>query len=69
MDKLKVGILGLRRGHSHLRNFLLTDGAEVIGAADRVLQYRDKAAATAAENFDCSAVFSVCTWLHHRRAS
>lgn len=48
MDKLKVGILGLRRGHSHLRNFLLTDEAEVIGAADRIQQWRDKAAETAA---------------------
>ena len=48
MDKLKVGILGLRRGHSHFRNFLLTDEAEVIGAADRIQQWRDRAAETAA---------------------
>jgi len=48
MDKLKVGILGLRRGHSHFRNFLLTEEAEVIGAADRIQQWRDRAAETAA---------------------
>ena len=44
MDKLKVGILGLRRGLSHLRNFLNTEEAEVIGAADRIEQWRDRAA-------------------------
>lgn len=44
MDKLKVGILGLRRGVSHLMNFLNTEEAEVIGAADRIEQWRDKAA-------------------------
>jgi len=44
MDKLKVGILGLRRGLSHLRNFLNTEEAEVIGAADRIGQWRDRAA-------------------------
>ncbi|MFH1572119.1 MAG: Gfo/Idh/MocA family oxidoreductase [Gemmatimonadota bacterium] len=48
MEKLRVGILGLRRGLSHLRNFLNTDGAEVIGAADRIRQWRDRAAAAAA---------------------
>ena len=47
MDKVKVGILGLRRGHSHLRNFLHTEEAEVIGAADRIEQWRDRAAETA----------------------
>lgn len=35
MSKLKVGILGLRRGMTHLRNFLAVEEAEVIGAADR----------------------------------
>ena len=35
MDKLKVGILGLRRGMTHLRNFLAVEEAEVIGACDR----------------------------------
>ncbi len=44
MDKLRVGILGLRRGLSHLRNFLNTEEAEVIGAADRIEQWRDRAA-------------------------
>ena len=43
MDKLKVGILGLRRGLSHLRNFLNTEEAEVIGAADRIEQWRNRA--------------------------
>ena len=44
MDKVKVGILGLRRGLSHLRNFLNTEEAEVIGAADRIPLWRDRAA-------------------------
>ena len=35
MDKLKVGILGLGRGFTHLRNFLSLEEAEVIGACDR----------------------------------
>ncbi len=48
MDKVKVGILGLRRGHSHFRNFLLTPEAEVVGAADRIEQWRTRAAETAA---------------------
>ncbi len=48
MDKITVGILGLRRGHSHFRNFLCTDEAQVIGAADRIGQWRERAAATAA---------------------
>jgi predicted dehydrogenase len=52
MDKVKVGVLGLRRGLSHLRNFLLTEEAEVIGAADRIQQCRDRAAETAA-GMDC----------------
>ena len=49
MDKLKVGVLGLRRGLSHLRNFLNTEGVEVIGAADRIEQWRDRAAEAAAD--------------------
>lgn len=44
MAKLRVGILGLRRGFSHLRNFLAVDDAEVIGAADRVEKWRNRAA-------------------------
>ncbi len=44
MEKLRVGILGLRRGLSHLRNFLTLEDVEVIGAADRIEQWRDRAA-------------------------
>jgi predicted dehydrogenase len=44
LAKLRVGILGLRRGFSHLRNFLAVEDAEVIGAADRIEQWRDRAA-------------------------
>src|SRR5436190_48177 len=36
MDKLRVGILGLGRGLTYLRNFLALDNAQVIGAADRL---------------------------------
>ena len=36
MEKLKVGILGLRRGMAHLHNFLAVEEAEVIGIADRL---------------------------------
>ena len=43
MDKLKVGILGLRRGLSHLRNFLRVERAEVIGCADRIEQWQTRA--------------------------
>jgi len=43
MEKLKVGILGLRRGFSHLRNFLAVEEAEVIGCADRIEQWREQA--------------------------
>lgn len=43
MDKLRVGILGLGRGLTHLRNFLALDNAEVIGAADRLVGRRDRA--------------------------
>jgi predicted dehydrogenase len=44
MAKLRVGILGLRRGYSHLRNFMAVEGAEVVGAADRVEKWRHRAA-------------------------
>jgi predicted dehydrogenase len=44
LAKLRVGILGLRRGLSHLRNFMAVKDAEVIGAADRIEQWRDRAA-------------------------
>ena len=43
MDKLKVGILGLRRGITHLRNFLKVEEAEVIGCADRQDAPRERA--------------------------
>ena len=33
MDKLRIGILGLGRGITHLKNFLTLPEAEVIGAA------------------------------------
>jgi predicted dehydrogenase len=44
LAKLRVGILGLRRGLSHLRNFMAVEDAEVIGAADRVEKWRNRAA-------------------------
>ena len=43
MDKVKVGVLGLRRGITHLRNMLAVEDAVVIGAADRVPERREKA--------------------------
>ena len=43
MEKLKVGILGLRRGITHLRNFLALEEAEVIGACDRLEPCRTRA--------------------------
>ena len=43
MDKLRVGVLGLRRGLTHLRNFLAIEEAEVIGAADRFPACRERA--------------------------
>ena len=45
MEKLRVGILGLRRGMAHLRNFLAVEEAVVIGAADRLPLYREPAEA------------------------
>ena len=43
MSRLKVGIVGLRRGRTHLRNFLKLEQAEVVGAADRFEQCREAA--------------------------
>ncbi len=43
MEKIRVGILGLRRGVAHLRNFLATEQAEVIAACDRFPYYREQA--------------------------
>ena len=34
MDSLKIGVLGLRRGLTHLRNFHALDRARVVGACD-----------------------------------
>jgi len=42
MEKLKVGILGLRRGMTHLRNFLALDEVEVVGACDRFTVCRER---------------------------
>jgi predicted dehydrogenase len=36
MDTLRVGILGLGRGITHLRNFLSLENVEVVGACDRL---------------------------------
>ncbi|MGD8239606.1 MAG: Gfo/Idh/MocA family oxidoreductase, partial [Armatimonadota bacterium] len=43
MGKLTVGVLGLRRGLAHLRNFLAIEEAEVIGGADRFPDCRERA--------------------------
>jgi len=43
MDKLTVGVLGLGRGFTHLRNFLAVEEAEVIGACDRFPVRRERA--------------------------
>lgn len=45
MEKIRVGVLGLRRGIAHLRNFLALDKAEVVAACDRFPYYRDQARA------------------------
>ena len=42
-QKLKVGILGLGRGMTHLRNFMSVEDAEVIACADRFEFKRDRA--------------------------
>ena len=41
MEKLKVGVLGLGRGKSHLKGFLALENAEVIGACDRFPKLRE----------------------------
>lgn len=50
MPNIRVGILGLRRGFTHLRNFLHADGADVIGACDRVQANRDRGTALVTES-------------------
>lgn len=49
MEKLKVGIVGLRRGAAHVRSFLKLDQVEVVAVADRFQFLRDRAIAMAAE--------------------
>ncbi len=44
-QKLKVGILGLRRGLTHVRNFLNVEDAEVMACADRAGPPRERAKA------------------------
>ena len=36
--------MGLRRGFSHLRNFMAVEDAVVVGAADQVEKWRNRAA-------------------------
>jgi predicted dehydrogenase len=43
MEKLRVGVLGLGRGVTHLRNFLALEETEVIGACDRFPLRRERA--------------------------
>ena len=43
MNTLRVGILGLGRGITHLRNFLALDNADVVGACDRLPGRRERA--------------------------
>jgi predicted dehydrogenase len=49
MEKLKVGVLGLRRGLTHFQNFLALDNVELIGAADRFEHIRERAGKCADE--------------------
>jgi predicted dehydrogenase len=49
MEKIKVGIVGLRRGITHLNNFLTVDNAEVIGACDWYEINRNRGAERLAE--------------------
>ncbi len=50
MDKLKVGILGLGRGFTYLRNFLALENAEVVGACDRWPERRERGEQQVAES-------------------
>lgn len=49
MDRVKIGVLGLRRGITHLHNFLNVPEALVIGAADRLPQCQEAGAKAMAE--------------------
>jgi predicted dehydrogenase len=41
MKKLRVGVLGLRRGKTFVDNLLALDTVDFVGAADRLAMYRD----------------------------
>ena len=41
MDKLKVGVLGLRRGRTYVNNFLALDNCVLVGAADQFEMHRE----------------------------
>ena len=43
MSRLKIGVVGLRRGRTHLKNFLKLEQAEVVGVADRFELCRQEA--------------------------
>jgi predicted dehydrogenase len=49
MERLRVGVLGLGRGITHLRNFLSLENAEVIGACDRLPLRRERGQGRVAE--------------------
>ena len=44
MEKVKIGVLGLRRGLTYLKNLLALEEVEVIGASDRLPDRREAAA-------------------------
>ncbi len=44
MKQLRVGILGLGRGRTHLANFLRLENVEVVGVADQIEKWRARAA-------------------------
>lgn len=43
MDRIKIGVLGLGRGLTHLRNLLSLENVEVIGGAERLDLVRERA--------------------------
>ncbi len=49
MERLRVGVLGLGRGMTHLRNFLALENALVVGACDQLPGRRERGQARAAE--------------------
>ncbi len=42
-ERLRVGVVGLRRGLAHLRSLMSLDEVEVVGVCDRLDQYREQA--------------------------